>query len=299
MPIEEIEPRSLAIFRAMAGGLADSYIGETLLPALKCASHAESASLKDIRAAFSNPYRCLLAFYLHYAFAKRGRDREELTDTTSLALMRTAREDQADDLLSQPDGSLLWSNFEKICQEKRRKCVEQLNRGLIAGILELAQEIYRIDHTGSIAGWVLRGVLQTTHIEPQFLRIVDIRGVGPKTTSTFLRDMAFLYGMEDQLAHADRLYVQPVDRWIRLAASEVVQEFAENDAADWIVAGKLAKYTRKAGVSGIRFNMGASYFGTREVRDPARYSSSIMALAEGQSNLSNLGVPRPTSAHLG
>jgi hypothetical protein len=110
---------------------------------------------------------------------------------------------------------------------------------------------------------------------------VDIRGVGPKTTSTFLRDVALLYGLEDQIDHIDRLYLQPVDRWTRLLAEMIVAELDEEHVADWIIAGKLAKYTRRAGVSGVRFNMGTSYFGTRRVFSPERLPECLNSLLAG------------------
>ncbi|MBX7131871.1 MAG: hypothetical protein K1X67_04240 [Fimbriimonadaceae bacterium] len=259
----------------MAGDRADRYIGEVWLPSLEHASRAESSSLKDIRAAFALPYNCVNAFFAHYAFARRGKDRDELAQMATQALRRTCAPADFAELLAEPDGNRVWENFSAICEERKRKNSEQLNRGLIAGIVELAQEIYQLDSLGSIAGWIVRGVLQTDHIEPQFLRIVDIRGVGPKTTSMFLRDVCYLFNLEDQLDHADRLYIQPIDRWLRLAAAIIVPEIDSESAVDWVIAGKLAKYTRHAGVSGIRFNMGTSHFGAREVRDPERWRHCI------------------------
>lgn len=278
MPVVELNPRSVAIMRMLAGDRADRYVGEVWLPGLSAATRAESATLKDIRAAFSNPYRCLQAFLQHYAFSRRGKDRDDLAYMAVQALKRTTAEDCFEELLAEPDGTRVWEAFEAVCAERKRKNSEQLNRGLIAGMVELAQEIYRLDGIGSIANWIVRGVMQTDRLEPQFLRIVDIRGVGPKTTSTLLRDICHLYGLEDQVDHADRLFVQPVDRWLRLAAESIVPELDSRQAVDWIVAGKIAKYTRHAGVSGIRFNMGTTYFGVREVHETARWAEAIETL---------------------
>lgn len=281
MSVVELRPRSVAIMRALAGDRADRYIGEIFLPSLEHATRAESATLKDIRAAFSKPYCCLHAFFFHYAFARRGKDREELANIAVQALKRTTSEEDFVSLMKEPDGNRVWENFSAICEERGRKNSEQLNRGLIAGMVELAQEVYALDGAGSIAAWVVRGVMQNDHLEPQFLRIVDIRGVGPKTTSMFLRDVCYLYSLEDQVDHVDRLYIQPVDRWLRLAAEDIVPEIANHDVVDWVIAGKIAKYTRHAGVSGIRFNMGTTYFGSREVRDPSRWGHCIDHLLGG------------------
>lgn len=271
----ELDPESLALLRAMAGDYADYYIGEHFLPALHSSTRSDSATLTDIRNALSRPYPCLRSFFAHYAFARRGRDRDDLAEMAVLALKRCTSEETIYELLSEPNGNRVWDTFAQICVERKRRNSEQLNRGLIAGMIELAQEIYQVDGIGSIAGWISQGVMQTDRIEPQFLRIVDIRGVGPKTTSSFLRDISFVFGLEEQLDHADRLYIQPIDRWTRLMAEYVVPELQGEHAADWIMAGKLAKYSRRAGVSGIRFNFGTTYFGLRTVRDVARFDPCI------------------------
>lgn len=271
-----LDPDLQAVMRAIAGPWADRYISEQLLPGLQRGLRLPQAHLKDLRTGMNDPYRCLQAFFTHYAFARRGRDRDDLGEMACQALRRCAGDDFVT-LLTGADGECVWEAFCEICAERKRKTAEQLNKGILAGMVELAQEIYRLDGVGSVANWIWQGVLHTDRIEPQFLRIVDIRGVGPKTTSTFLRDMVFLYGLEDQIEHADRLYIQPVDKWSRMFAEMIVPEL-EDSAVDWIIAGKLSKYTRRSGISGVRFNMGASYFGIREVHDSARFELCVQSL---------------------
>jgi len=50
------------------------------------------------------------------------------------------------------------------------------------------------------------------------------------------------------------------------------------DAADWIVAGKISKYARRARVSSIRFNMGVTYFGQKIVKEPDRFQDEMKNL---------------------
>ena len=267
----DISPHARQIIRTMAGEWADRYIGEVLLPELELVADASGPTLKEVREALMDPYRCLLAFFGHYAFARRGKDRPEYETNACNALRRLASPEDFLEHLKAEDGEALWQAFSEICAERKRKNPEQLNKGIIAGMLELAQEIYSIDAQGSVAGWILSGVLSTGRIEPQFLRVVDIRGVGPKTTSTYLRDMVLLFGIEGQVDNADKLFLQPIDRWIRMIASQIVTEVNIDETVDWVLAGKLNRYTRKSGISGIRFNMGATYFGQKEIRDPARF----------------------------
>jgi hypothetical protein len=274
----EIGSHSVQLVRALAGDRADRYIPEFLLHPLERVFQTDNLTLRDLRDAFSDPYLCLRALLGHYAFCRRGKDRAELSSLAIEALERTCDEDEFESFLEEPDAGRLWEGFLKACEESRRKPLEQLNRGVIAGLGELAQEVYRLDNVGSVAGWVLKGVLQTDRVEPQFLRIVDIRGVGPKISSLFLRDVAHVFGLEAQIDRADRLYVQPIDKWLRLLAPYVIDEPDVEVPADWVLAGKLAKYSRLAGVSGIRFNMGATYFGMREVKVPEMLDQVVEAL---------------------
>ncbi len=277
----EIRQEALLLIRAMAGDRADRYVGEILLPALCRAVRLSSHSLPSLRECLNDPFSSLEVLFGHYAFSRRGKDRYELSSLAVEALHRTARNLPFDDFLREPDASILWENFVAVCQEKNKKPLEQLNRGVIAGLAELAQEIRRVGGNGSVAHWVYTTTIRTDRIEPQFMRMVDIRGVGPKLCSLFIRDMVYLYNLEDQIDHVDRLYVQPVDKHIRSIAHYIIDELGDEDAADWVLAGKIAKYTRRAGVSGIRFNMGTTYFGMREAPSPAIFQSAIDRIIHG------------------
>lgn len=259
------------VVEALAGKCADRYVADLLLPPL-AKSVRSIASVPAIKDGLLDPYCCLTALYEHYAFSRRGKDRQELASLASRALQR-ARE--RGDLLEHKDASILWQEYLTLCAERKRKPMEQLNQGPIAGLLELAQEIYRLDGIGSIAGWTISGLAATDRVENQFLRIVDIRGVGPKVTSVFLRDVVFLFAQESRLDHIDRLYVQPIDKWIRLLAPHVLGEEGLDEAADWVLAGKMAKHARRSGVSGIRLNMGMSYFGMTCAKSPDKIAECL------------------------
>ena len=180
-------------------------------------------------------------------------------------------------------GEQLWEHFEAICQENRRKPNEAQNRGLLQGMLELSQENYRESGSGSLTTWLIETVQKTRRIEPCFERIVDIRGVGPKSTSTFMRDIVYIFDLEQIVEPADRIYIHPIDRWLRTISRYIVPEPNMEKAADWIIAGKISKYSRRAGVSGIAFNMGTTFFGQKLVKEPARFEDMLKKLALGVS----------------
>lgn len=267
----------------MSGPKADHYIGEVLVPSLARACRA-SHLVEALVSQLHNPYCCLEVVFGHYAFARRGKDRFELSEIALEALHRTSKEDNFENFLALDDAETLWNSFESVCRERNRKPMEQLNVGVIAGMAELAQEVFRLDGSGNIARWIVNCVEASGRIEPQFLRMVDVRGIGPKITSLFLRDIVLLFGLEDGLEHSDRLYVQPIDKWIRAIAPYVIDEPNADNLADWILAGKLSKYARRAGVSGVRFNMGTTWFGMREVRAPEFFDSAVRQVIRSDIN---------------
>jgi hypothetical protein len=282
--------------RVMAGEFADRYVEDFLLAHIRKTIGLPDADKDAVSDALEDPYTALLVFFGHYAFARRGKDREELGNFATEAMKRMVAEVPFEQVLDMPDGTLLWSQFENLCQERRRKSNEQQNRGPVQGMLELAQEIHRNDPELSLATWVVEGVDQTGKLEPQHIRVVDIRGVGPKSASTFVRDMVWLYEVEEDVEPADRIFVQPVDRWLRLVTKYVVPEPGLEDPADWIVAGKISKYTRRARVSGIAFNMGTTYFGQKVVHEPERFEDCLrdLLVAEVERSRDQSGVERPS-----
>lgn len=264
--------------RVLAGDYADRYIGEVLLPDLETALSLPSAHVGDLKERLLDPYFSLAAIFSVYAFSRRGSDRAELSRLAELALQRTATSETISGLLRQADGSALWREFKGASAEAGRKPAVQINRGVVAGMLELAQEIFRLDGIGSITRWLVEAVMKTDRVETQFLRLVDIRGVGPKLPALLLRDIALLFDLERSIDYSDRLYLQPVDRWIRLAAPVLLADPEAEKYADWILAGKLAKAARLAGVSGARLNMGLGYFGNRYPTTVIVFQRKLMEL---------------------
>ncbi len=276
-PEQTLEPRAVALMHRLADEFGEKYINELVYQPIQRVARTGSADSDAIRDALGDPAACLKVFLGLYAFARRGKDRDDLSNSAITSVNRLFQSFEADDILNRPDGTDLWRIFEEVSAEKGKKPHESQNRGMIQGLLELVQEIYAEDGRGSIALWIADAA-QYGAVEEEFTRIVDIRGVGPKGTSTFIRDIVQIYDLEASVEPSNRIYFQPVDRWLRSIARLIVPEDKMAEAADWIVAGKISKYTRRAGVSGIRFSMGTTYFGQRVVRIPERFKEEVWQL---------------------
>lgn len=253
------------------------YAQELLLPRLLQHLPASERSEEAARAMLCDPIGCLRGIFSEYAFARRGKERHDLASMAVEALKRTVA---VTDILREDDAVILWRAFEEVCLERGRKPMEQLNRGVVQGLAELAQEINAHGVSGSIALWIVDAARNNGRIENQFMRMVDVRGVGPKLSSLILRDVVYLFNLEDRIEPMDRLYFQPVDRWSRVIAEFVVEDY--DDPADWILAGKLSKIARKSGTKGCMFNMGVTYYGTRVVHTPDEFASGLVAMVQQQ-----------------
>ncbi|MEA2553240.1 MAG: hypothetical protein QOJ65_1416 [Fimbriimonadaceae bacterium] len=271
----EVSREVAIVVREIAERYGPVYVEELLLPRLLQHLAPADRSEEEARATLCDPVGCLRAIFTEYAFARRGKDRHDLATMAVEALRRAT---QVTDLFSQPDGVLLWHAFQEVCLERGKKPMEQLNRGVVQGIAELAQEIHFEGGSGSIALWIVDAARKTGRIENQFMRIVDVRGAGPKLSSLLLRDIVYLFNLEDRIEPMDRLYFQPIDRWTRVIAEFVVQDY--DDPADWILAGKLSKIARKSGAKGTLFNMGVAYYGTRVVHSDEAFQAGLAAMVQ-------------------
>lgn len=276
-PEQTLEPRAVALMHRLADEFGEKYINELVYQPIQRVARIGSVDSGAIRIALEDPATCLKVFLGIYAFARRGKDRDDLSNSAVTSVNRLFQSAEVNNILSRPDGTDLWRIFEEVSLAKGKKPHEAQNRGMIQGLLELVQEIYADDGRGSLALWIA-GAAEDGAVEDEFNRIVDIRGVGPKGTSTFIRDIVQIYDLEAKVEPSNRIYFQPVDRWLRAIAKLIVPEENMGEAADWIVAGKVSKYTRRAGVSGIRFSMGTTYFGQRMVRIPERFEEEVWQL---------------------
>lgn len=267
-------PKNQAIFTLMAGEMADRYLAEVLIPSLGKVLDVATPSESAIRASLSTAEGSLRAFLGYYAFSRRGKDRYELSSIALEALDRF-EPDTFNTFIGQPDALQLWDHFVDVCTTRQRKPMEKSNGGVVAGMAELAQEIFAVDSVGSIAGWVLSCIDRHGRLEPPFLRIVDVRGLGPKLASLLLRDIVFMFDYENRVEAADRLYCLPIDKWTRMIAPLIIEEPDVEHMPDWVLAGKVCKYARRNHISSIRFSMGLSYFGQRVISPNLPFADQV------------------------
>lgn len=268
------------VVRELAERYGPFYVQELMLPRLLQHLPLSDRSEENARALLCDPIGCLRAIFHEYAFARRGKERHDLGVIAVKALDRATEEHE---FFNREDAVFVWQAFEEVCAEEKQKPMEQLNRGVLQGLPELVQEIQQNGGSGSIALWIVDSARRTGRIENQFMRMIDIRGVGPKLSSLILRDVVYLFNLEDRIDPVDRLYFQPIDRWSRVVGEFVIEDY--EDAPDWILAGKLSKVARLSGAKGVMFNMGVTYYGTRVVHSAEQFANGLIAMVEERTQI--------------
>ena len=271
-----------AILNRLAGEKAEKFQHEVLFPQMARAARISLPDSQAVREALADPYYAFRVMLGHYAFAKRGNDRVEYSGFALQALDKVLRGNKANFsqfLSSENAPEQLWNAFVAVCQENQRKINEQLNRGLIEGLVGYAARLYAEDGIGNIWMDIQQSIVQSGRVEPIHQKITEIKGIGPKVGALVLRDMVALYNLESTIDAGDYHYLQPIDTWIRRIGPLLSDEIEEK-TADWVIAGKLAKLCRRNRVSGVRFNQGVQYLAIVELRDLERLKGYLLSLAQ-------------------
>jgi hypothetical protein len=130
-------------------------------------------------------------------------------------------------------------------------------------VLSTLDFLVRIPERNIVAYSVAK--IRSNQIEPHFRELQaarsssGIRQVGPKVAAFYLRDVVFLFRLEDQIPVHFAFCLQPVDVWVRRLT--VLLGLANSKASDQRLAQAIVATCGGLGVSPLRFNQGAWYIG--------------------------------------
>lgn len=197
----------------------------------------------------------LCIFLEEYAFERQGRN-----PSYAHAAVEAVR--NAKDRPIKPED--IWNDFRRLMNYNSLNAKnnplyhvqeDQANCKCILCVLGRANEIENIIKDANVA-------IKNGNIRERWNRIKEIRGVGDKISSLFLRDIALAGHLP--LAQAnDRELLQPVDIWVRRTVSFLDPKMTDEhnaikrpnmDFANWIV---------NDATDPERFNQGAWYFGAQ------------------------------------
>jgi len=173
------------------------------------------------------------------------------TEDVKLERLKDLKDEGLLSLVTWHEGHALWSALTDTYTVGGRPTRAGKSRDLEM-VLDSLRFISQLD------GWnLLRyciGRIEKGHIRELYRELCDIRQVGPKVASLFLRDLTDVYELESHLAAEDYHCVFPIDTWLRQVALKLGVK-----GNDGVIRDKLITFCCEYGVSVIEFNQGAWY----------------------------------------
>ena len=255
-------------------GLSESYMENMRLETLsyKLANSDENKIL--------NSWWISLVFFFDRIFYQGRRDvvssmfekatikaLEELLGDTDIEKIRKLR-------ALKDQGCLEWKEYKKCPSvydklsgvyliddgKKKSKTGKQRDQEMVVDTLKFVVDaLEKYDH--NILKYAIDGI--THHkIKEVKKKLIDIRQVGDKTASLFLRDAVAVYNLEKEVKFAKSDYTElfPVDTWVRQVSEKLEITSKENSITE--LKESIIDMCTNARISPIKFNQGAWYLGT-------------------------------------
>lgn len=267
------------IVETLAGKPADAYIAAKIVAQIASLLELDCDSLSDIRTALQDPRYVFVMLLGKYASQRRSDDLDKYSEVSARAVSLTLGNADFAEFLDSGDYESLWLSFAEICGQEGVKPREPELRSIIEGFAELGMEVYAQQGEENLLNWLSTEIRETSRLKHVFERLGLIKGLGPKSAGLLLRDLVLLSQMEDSVHFAHRLYLQPITASVRKVSKYIIPEAREEKLADWVIAGKLGKAARCAGVSGIRLNMGAHEFASQ---NSSNLPAAIQRIVRGE-----------------
>ena len=100
-------------------------------------------------------------------------------------------------------------------------------------------------------------------IRQLFNELDNIRQVGDKTGTLFIRDAVAIYDLTEYLKKSDYVYLQPVDTWVRQLAIKL--ELCSEGTTDFVIKNRIIDECLSNGISPIEFNQGIWLLGSHSL----------------------------------
>lgn len=113
----------------------------------------------------------------------------------------------------------IYSDFKNICFTKNKDMGLNIKNNPMYPSSENSDSIinfaWKSTNGDSIAGWA-KSEIEKDQIESAYKKLKNIRGIGPKIASFYLRDIFILSGRPN--IKTDKYLLQPIDRWTKRAS---------------------------------------------------------------------------------
>ena len=250
------------VVRFLAGNQGE-YLSGFLLPEISKIACSKIGDRRDAIAALNSPDVSTSFALYYFAFARAGGERAGYKNL-ALKMFETTKG---------KNFASVWPAFAELCRKAGVGANEKLNRRPIEGLMQVHHSGHFGD-AGLFAG-IADQVRKTGVLAKTYLELLEVVGLGEKISAFLLRDLVWIYDLEERVAPTDRMFLQPIDVWVRRAAEAVFMRPFPERVPSLTIGHLLAEACRQAQVSGIAFNQGAWFFGSQKVKKVDGYRKML------------------------
>lgn len=144
--------------------------------------------------------------------------------------------------------------------EKRSAGKERDREMVIDTLRFVAQNLEKTDY--SLIKYSINRI-KKHETEELFNELDNIRQIGDKTASVFLRDVVAVYDLTEELETSDYIFLQPVDTWVNQVSKKL--KLAPERVSIKQLKEIIVKKCLDNSISPIKFNQGLWYLGARSL----------------------------------
>ncbi|NWF87041.1 hypothetical protein HXY32_04450 [Candidatus Bathyarchaeota archaeon] len=213
-----------------------------------------------------------LEYFLRNGFARAGGEQAGYGDIAIKALNNCVKSmgSYAIFMIKEDSPEILWFEFEGLCKKQGKGANKRVNEGVIKGFIKLAKESFQNNYNPF--SYVANKIHSS--MTDAFLTLRNIKGIGDKISAFLLRDIVCILDIEAKVRFEHRIFLQPIDRWIKEAAICLWEDLGER-TPNWVIALRIIDKCNDFGVSGVRFNQGAWQYGVTEVKDVGKLRDTL------------------------
>jgi hypothetical protein len=164
----------------------------------------------------------------------------------------------------------VWRRFKDGSMGSSTGLNQSLNEAVVKGLVILAKESDADDFNPFVR---ISNLAKAAGILSAWGALRAIKGIGDKIASLVVRDIVSIMAFESSISKEERVFLQPVDIWIRRTVQIIWR--LDGRMPDWALAMRTVSELDKLGLSGVRFNQGAWYYGSEQVRRLESLESEI------------------------
>ena len=248
---------------------------------------------------FKDDYKALVCFLKNYAYERQGSPKAY--SEIAIECISKYKSEKGWKVFSKEDAEVLWNWYKDIAKEEFN-LIEKKTGNEKVKVNELRNPMSKkggiIDKLSSenipnlaiyIRDLISKGNTRDAHYffvgkESKSKSIRGIRGIGEKISSFYLRDIAYLAGLDEKNI-SDLYLLQPIDTWIEQTLKILFNSDAPQGLKD--KQELIVDLCKESGVSSISFNQGAWVLGSQIAGEFKKFNRILNDYAFAQKVIEN------------